>query len=97
MPELSEQELDISYCKAFLEEWLKSAPIPVKDSLKTLVDGVAFYRDKYTTVKDDYDILLERYTQLPGLSAGYLQLLQSQKVQIDVLLMEDQREFHKQE
>jgi hypothetical protein len=97
MEPLNEQELDISMGQGFLEEWLKDAPGAVKDNLKTLADGVSFYRQKYLDAQQDYTELQEKYSQLTALSSSYLALLSQQKEQIDQLLIETQREFHKTE
>jgi hypothetical protein len=97
LPELTEQELDISMAVGFLNEWLKDAPQAVKDNLKVLSDGVKFYREKYTDTLDDYTTLSVRYSDLTSLSAGYLELIRQQRDQIDQQLIESQREFHKDE
>lgn len=88
---------DISFAQGFIEEWLKDAPDPVKEHLNVLVDGVAFYREKYIIAQEDYDRLQNNYNQLTALSASYLGLLEQQKEEINGLLIETQREFHKTE
>ncbi len=97
MEPLSEKELDISHVQGFLEEWLKNEPAAVKENLKTLIDGVTYYRKKYLDAQEDYSKVLEKYNQLTALSSSYLGLLSQQKEQIDGLLIETQREFHKPE
>jgi len=98
--ELSEKELDISYAQGLLEAFLDekllgTAYSTVQENLKTLVNGVEHYREKYLLIQQDYISLLEKYNQLTALSSGYLQLMQQQKEQIDGLLIEQQREFHR--
>lgn len=95
--ELSENELDISMAQGFLDEWLKDSPGAVKDNLKTLADGVTFYRDKFIEIQEGYTKLQENYNQLAALSSSYLALLNQQKEQIDQLLIEEQRDFHRGE
>jgi hypothetical protein len=97
MEQLSEQELDISMARGFLEEWLKNEHAQVLDNLKVLADGVAFYRQKYLEQQADYSTLLEHYNRLTAQSAQYLQYMQQQKEQMDQLLIDGQREFHKPE
>lgn len=93
--ELSEKELDISHVQGFLEEWLKNEPVVVKENLQTLIDGVEYYRKKCLDAQEDYSKVLEDYNRLTALSAGYLQHISQQKEQIDGLLIETQREFHR--
>lgn len=93
--ELSEQELEVGYAGAFLEEWLKDAPAQVKDHLKAILDGVALYRQMYFTAQEDFAGLQARYNELVALSAGYLQLVQQQKQLLDEALIEIQRDLHK--
>lgn len=95
MEKLTEQ--DISFAQGFIEEWLKDSPAQVKEHLKVLADGVVFYREKFLVVEEDYTKLLDRYNQLTALSSNYLAALSQQKEQIDSLLIETQREFHKTE
>lgn len=97
MEPLNEKELDISHVQGFLEEWLKNEPAAVKENLKTLIDGVAYYRKKYLDAQEDYSKVLEDYNRLTALSAGYLQHISQQKEQIDGLLIDSQREFHRPE
>jgi dsDNA-binding SOS-regulon protein len=88
---------DISFATGFIEEWLKNAPAQVKEHLRVLADGVTLYREMYGNAKDDYDSLLDRYNQLTALSANYLQMIKEQREQMNSLLADGQREFHKAE
>jgi hypothetical protein len=97
MEPLNDQELDTSFAQGFLEQWLKDEPPAVLDNLKTMVDGVKFYRQKYLDIQSDYAILQDHYNRLTAQSALYLQHMQQQKEQMDQLLIDDQREFHKTE
>jgi hypothetical protein len=94
---LSEKELSVSYSQGMLEGVLKNAPAPVSAALEDLVSGVAYYKQKYDDMKQDFDNLQSNYNNLTALSAGYLQLMQQQKDQIDQLLIEQQRPYHQQE
>lgn len=89
------EELDISWARGFLDEWLKDAPPAVKENLDVLTGGVSYYRDKFLAIQEDHAKLQESYNQLTALSASYLGLLNQQKEQIDGLLADSQREFHK--
>jgi hypothetical protein len=97
MEPLSEQELDVAMARGFLEEWLKNENVVVLDNLKVLADGVAFYRQKYLEQQSDYAILQDHYNRLTAQSAQYLQYIQSQKEQMDQLLIDNQRGLHKPE
>ena len=94
---ITEQELDISMAKGFLEEWLKESPEAVRDNLKTIVDGVSLYRQKYLDIQEDYNKTLESYNRLTALSSLYLQQISQQKEQIDQLLIDTQRDLHRTE
>ena len=67
------------------------------DNLKVLSDGVNFYRQKYLDIQEDYARLLDNYNRLTAQSAQFLQYSQELKNQIDQMLVDDQREFHKTE
>jgi len=78
---------------------LKNQPDEVKkqvqENFDRVIGGIGTYRQKYLVVQNDYADLLEKYNQLTALSAQYLGTLQTQRDQIDQLLSEDQRQFHK--
>jgi|ERR1700676_428398 len=100
---LSEFELDISFAQGFVESLIEGGNEDPKiksamlENIKTLADGIAFYRQKYLEAQEDYDKLLGNYNQLTALSSNYLASLAQQREQIDGLLIETQREFHKSE
>jgi hypothetical protein len=94
---LSENELDISFSGAFIEEWIKGSPAQVMEHLKTVVDGVALYRNKYLAAQEDHAILQARYNDLTALSSQYLMIIQELRQQVDGLLIETQRDLHHHE
>jgi hypothetical protein len=91
---MSDQELDIHFAIGFVREWLRTAPEQVIQHLDEIISGVDYYRQKYNTLDEDYQILNKRYNDLTALSAGYLQMIQEQKSQIDQLLIDSQRDLH---
>jgi hypothetical protein len=96
--QVNDKEMDIAYAGSFLQEWARGEKETVKlqlaDNVETLVNGVTYYREKYFTAKEDYQTLLDKYNQLTALSAGYLNLMNQQKQQIDQFLIEGQRDLH---
>jgi hypothetical protein len=94
---MSDQELDIHFAIGFVREWLRTAPEQVIQHLDEIISGVDFYRQKHKLLDEDYQILNKRYNDLTALSAGYLQMIQEQRSQMDQLLIDSQRDLHKQE
>ena len=94
---MSDQELDIHFAIGFVREWLRTAPEQVIQHLDEIISGVEYYRQKHNTLNEDYQILNKRYNDLTALSAGYLQMIQEQRSQMDQLLIDSQRDLHKQE
>lgn len=92
-----EKELDIHFSIGFLQEWLKDAPSQVMQYLEQVVSGVDYYRQKLKDSEEDLEILTTRYNQLTALSAGYIQLIQEQRQQIETFQIEEQRPFHQKE
>ena len=97
MNDIPEKELDIHFSIGFLQEWLKDAPIQVKQYLDHIISGVDYYRQKLKDSEEDLEILTTRYNQLTALSAGYIQLIQEQRQQIETFQIEEQRPFHQKE
>jgi hypothetical protein len=97
MDPLTEHEQDISFAIGFLEGWTDAEPSQVKENLKIIIDGIALYRQKYIVFQEDYEKLRDNYNHLAALSSSYLALIAQQKEQIDSLLINDQREFHRTE
>jgi len=100
--EVNDKEMDIAYAGSFLQEWAYGEKEPtvklqLVDNVEVLVNGVTYYREKYFVAKEDYQNLLDKYNQLTALSAGYLNLMNQQKQQIDQFLIEGQRDLHKTE
>lgn len=96
---LEEMEKEIAFSEGFLENWLQTgnAPPQVLEHLQKLSNGVKFYRDKFVSAQEDAVDQRTKYNTLTAQTAQYLQHIQQQKEQIDQLLIEQQREFHKEE
>jgi hypothetical protein len=92
--ELTQSQQDFAYAEGFLISWLKDSPVQIREHLKTLSDGISFYREKLDQSREDYRSLLDKYNQLMGLSSQYLELMKQQKDIIDQNLIDSQREFH---
>jgi hypothetical protein len=92
--QLTEVEQDYSFSQGFIEEWLKDSPKQVKEHLATLVSGITAYREKYVTIQEDYDKLLQRYNELTAVSAQHLEFMRQQKEQLDEALVREQRQYH---
>lgn len=97
MENLIDKELDIAFDQGLLEGVLVNAPTPVKDALKGLIDGVEHYRQKYADSEERYAVLQAQYNHLTSLSAQYLGMIQTQREQMDQLLIESQKDLHKTE
>lgn len=97
MSEPTKAEMDIHYAIGFLLEWVKDAPAQVKDNLDQVISGVDYYSQKLKFSEEDYQTLNKRYNDLTALTAGYLAMIQQQKEQIDQLLIDSQRDFHRKE
>jgi hypothetical protein len=97
--DLTEKELDTAYAEGLLGGVLENANASetIKEAFNSLVAGAAGYREKYIAVQMDYDSLLEKYNQLTALTSNYLQVIQELRQQVDGLLVETQREFHRKE
>jgi len=98
MPELnqlSDDELDLSYAIGFVQEWNDKAPEQVKENFKLVTDGVTLYRTKYLAAQQDVIDLRSKYNDLTALTANYLATIQQLREQVDGLLIETQREYHK--
>jgi hypothetical protein len=98
---LTDAEKDYAYSQGLLEAWLDEVPqIPEKvkqavhEALATLVGGISAYREKYLAIQEDYDRLLAQYNSLMAQSATQLQIMQSQKEQLDQELIDQQRPLH---
>lgn len=78
---LTERDQDIAFSQGFIENWLDitKAPSQVKEHLKTVSEGVDFYRDQRDAVLEDTRKLQDDYNRLTGLSAQYLQIIQQYK------------------
>lgn len=98
---LEEKEMDVAYAIGLVREWLVGAkpptPSQVTEAFQEIVTGVYFYREKYITIQQDLIQSQNNYNSLAGQSVLYLEQIQQQKQHIDQLLIDDQRQFHKQE
>jgi hypothetical protein len=93
MSNLLDKDQDYAYSQGFLDEWLKDAPLQVKEHLKILVDGIDAYRDNYTTIQEKLDTLQEQHNQLLIASAQYLHLNQQLQRQLDESLAREQKSY----
>lgn len=96
---LEEKAKDIAVSEGLIETWLKAgkAPVAVLDSLKTLADGVAYWKQKFYQAQEDCQQTTSNYTNLTVVHGQALQQMQSLKDQVDELLLDSQREFHNRE
>lgn len=94
LKQVTEVEQNYFYSQGFLEEWLKNAPIQIKEHLAVVVGGIGAYREKYISIQEDYAKLQTQYNTLMATSAQYLEFMRQQKEQIDQALIDQQREFH---
>ena len=97
MNDIPKKELDIHFSIGFIQEWLKDAPGQVNEYFNDIISGVDYYRQKLKDSEEDLQILTTRYNQLTALSAGYLQLIQEQRQQIETFQIEEQRPYHQKE
>lgn len=95
LKELTEQDKNIFLAVGFTREWLKDAPIQVKEHLELVATGVKDYRTKYVEQQEVNIDLQTKYNELAAVSAGYLSEIQILRGQIDELLVEQQRPLHK--
>ncbi len=93
---LIEAQKDFAYAQGFLEEYLKSSPVAVKESLATLISGISSYRENYVSIQQSYDVLEKQYQQLSQQLIQLLELMRVQKERIDETeaTIEEQKQYH---
>jgi hypothetical protein len=94
---LNEEELDYGYSEGFLKTWLQKAHPQVREHLDILVSGIAYYRKKLAAAEQDLLATNARYNALTVQTATYLEFMSQQRELLDQTLIDNQREFHKQE
>lgn len=98
---LEEKEIDVAYSIGLVREWLAGAKPPtpgqVTEAFQEIITGINFYRERYIMIQQDLIQSQNNYNALAGQSAIYLEQIQQQKYHIDQLLIDDQRQLHKQD
>jgi len=93
---LEDKAKDIAYAQGVLEGWVQDYPDQLKDYVKTVSDGIEYWRKKYVDLQIAYKEVQQNYTNLTVTYGQALQQLQHLKDQNDELLIEQQKEFHVQ-
>lgn len=94
LDQLDEKSKDIAFAQGLLEEWAKTQIPQIADYLKTLINGIDYWRDKYIKVAEDHQQLYGNYTNLTVTYGQLLQEMQFLRDQNTELLIETQKEFH---
>jgi chromosome segregation ATPase len=91
-----EVEKNFAYAEGFVENYLKlqKSPVQVLEQLRTLTEGVQYYRDKVSQAEEDLNKLQTLYNSLTAQSAQYLEFMRQQKETIDQHLIDTQRDLH---
>lgn len=98
---LADVEQDFAYSQGFLENWVEILPenlkTHIKEHINTIINGMKFYRERFTSIQEDLATVRAQYNSLTALTSTYLQTIQQQKEIIDQQLIESQREAHRKD
>jgi hypothetical protein len=99
LPPLEERAKDIAFSQGILEGWLdkvQNVPPAILEHLRTITEGVSYWRSKYFGIQQDYETLNANYTNLTVTYGQALQQMQFIRDQNTELLIEQQKDLHVQ-